>query len=84
MNLESWEMYKKTISPKMPSLAENLCDGASDEEIRTTEEKMNVVFPEQLKSLYKANNGEDVIILSLPEQPEVYFTDYLRNENSVH
>lgn len=59
MNLESWSNYKKIIEFKMPVLAESLCSGASDEEIREAEEKMNVTFPEQLRALYRENNGDD-------------------------
>lgn len=55
----SWETYKEALFRKMPSLRGTLNEGASEEEIRAVEEKMGIVFPEPLRTLYLENNGDN-------------------------
>lgn len=46
------------INQHYPGVNENLCPGASAEEIQAVENNIGVLFPEELKELYQWHNGE--------------------------
>ncbi len=55
----AWEKYKKALKAKFPDVINNLNNGASDNEINLAEKEINVKFPEQLRALYRENNGDN-------------------------
>jgi len=54
----SWSKYRDELLKRLPELRETLNGGASDEDIRAVEEKMGIVFPDGLRTLYLENNGD--------------------------
>jgi len=52
------EMYEKpSMTEKLLSLSEPFPPGASDEEIRKMEQRLDVSFPEDMKTMYRTYNG---------------------------
>ncbi len=55
----TWNAYKNALFMKMPFLRPTLRKGASVAEIRAAESEIGYAFPEALKELYLANDGDD-------------------------
>nr|MCR5126920.1 SMI1/KNR4 family protein [Lachnospiraceae bacterium] len=56
---EKWEAYKEALFAKMPSPKATLREGASAADIRDAENELGLRFPEELKGLYLANDGDN-------------------------
>lgn len=55
----AWTIYKTELLAKMPSLAETLNPGASEADIQAAESEMGVTFPDAMRALYLANDGDN-------------------------
>ena len=55
----AWNVYKKELFTRMPSLREIIHSGASEAAVRAAEEKIGVAFPAELREMYLANDGDD-------------------------
>ena len=55
----AWNVYKKELFTRMPSLRETMNSGASEAAVRAAEEKLGVDFPLELREMYLANDGDD-------------------------
>ena len=54
-----WNAYLEKLCEKMPYIWENLREGASMDDIKAAETEMGVLFPDELKGLYLANDGDN-------------------------
>ena len=54
----NWNAYKEALLAKMPFLAETLREGVSESDISSAEAETGITFPQQLKELYLANDGD--------------------------
>lgn len=55
----AWNTYKDELFSKLPFLRDTLNEGASEEEISAVEAKIGVTFPDDLRTLYLDNNGDN-------------------------
>ena len=56
---EEWNTYIENLCSKMPFLRETLRAGASMDDIKAAEAEIGVQFPEKLRGLYLANDGDN-------------------------
>ncbi|MBR1823895.1 MAG: SMI1/KNR4 family protein [Ruminococcus sp.] len=55
----AWNSYKEELFKRLPALRDTLNEGASKAEIKAVEDKMGINFPEELRTLYIKNNGDN-------------------------
>lgn len=53
-----WDRLEFWLKVNMPEVYNDLLPGATDEEIHTAEELMNIEFPEDVKVSYQIHNGQ--------------------------
>ncbi len=54
---EIWDRIKEGLSIHAPGIIPHLQAGASEEEIRSTEKKLGIKFPEDVRASYRIHNG---------------------------
>ena len=60
-----WQLYTNWLHEKLPNYFEALHEGASIESIEKIEKELEIKFPEELKTLYRLNDGDQSIDLGL-------------------
>ena len=53
-----WTRIENWLTDNAPEILENLNSGATEEEIKRTEEFLGVSFPEDVKDSYRIHNGQ--------------------------
>lgn len=55
----AWNLYKKELFGKMPSLRETIRRGASEADVRAAEQAIGMPLPAELREMYLGNDGDD-------------------------
>ena len=57
--LSNWNRYVRWLEKNAPELMKSLQKGATDEQFETAEKALGISLPDDLKALYRVNNGQD-------------------------
>ena len=64
----SWTRIENWLADNAPEILENLNPGATEEEIKRTEEFLGLSFPEDVKDSYRIHNGQKPYVDTLDGQ----------------